>query len=158
MPVDVKECLTSEDCVKEGVYVNDNFKAKIDVYSPSNKIVIDWKTCAYFEANKIAKVMYEQGHYLQAVHYRKAIGIDDLKFIFVYVQKKAPYEVRCFRMWSDAWEVGEHQWESAYEAYQECHKSEVWPNANNNEVLDAPIVNWATVGDEDEDYDLEEVG
>ena len=69
-------------------------KARLDGYSPQLEAVIDVKTCLNASPEAFKAQIYNYGYYLQAAHYISAALADGLKankFIFIAVEKEAPY-------------------------------------------------------------------
>ena len=82
-------------------------KCKPDVYVPTYKTILDYKTIGMFSERLIRNKICELKYHLQAAHYIEGIAavtdrpIVDFDFIFLFVEAKAPYRTAAVRLHTD---------------------------------------------------------
>lgn len=82
-------------------------KCKPDVYVPSYRTILDYKTIGSFSERLIRNKICELRYDLQAAHYIEGIAavtdkpIVDFDFIFIFVESKAPYRTAAVRLHID---------------------------------------------------------
>ena len=104
-----------------------NCKAKLDWYR--NGIIVDLKTTENASArgfgNSCAKYHYD----MQAAFYSdlaRECGLDVQHFIFIVVEKTAPYLTSVFVVPEHVIENGRRKYQHALKIWQECHESNEW--------------------------------
>ena len=106
-------------------------KARLDRVALEEGIVLDLKTTDSVEPELFTKKVVSLGYDFQAAYYaraaEKAFG-KPFKFIFVAVERKAPYTVDLFEVTPEMMEEGIYKVEKALKTYAECEKSGNWPN------------------------------
>ena len=92
-------------------------KCRPDYFLEQAKIVIDLKTTAKggSEPNAFAKACATYNYHLQARFYMELLGAE--RFLFVAVEKEAPYRIGCYELDIPALELGKQKIERAYGIY-----------------------------------------
>lgn len=126
-----------EDYIKHNevsIYWNEfgvKCKARLDRVLIEEGIVLDLKTTDSVEPELFTKKVVGLGYDFQAAYYaraaEKAYG-KPFKFIFVCIERKAPYTVDLFEVTPDMMEESVYKVEKALKLYAECDKSGEWPN------------------------------
>ena len=105
-------------------------KARLDRVDVDHGLVLDLKTTDSVEPEIFAKKVVGLGYDFQAAFYVKAAEVAfgrPFKFIFVAVERKAPYTVDLFEVDDEMMEEGMYKCERALKEYAECVKSDHWP-------------------------------
>lgn len=68
-------------------------KSKIDYYNPKENYIVDIKTCQKLDIESIVQSIKDYKYGIQAAFYLD--GIKAHKFYFVFIEKRAPYDVVC---------------------------------------------------------------
>ena len=106
-------------------------KARLDRVLIEEGIVLDLKTTDSVEPELFTKKVVSLGYDFQAAYYARAAEIaygKPFKFIFVAVERKAPYTVDLFEVAPDMMAEGMYKVEKALESYSNCTESGEWPN------------------------------
>lgn len=120
-------------------------KARLDAYSPSLKAVIDIKTAANASSQAFASMIYNFGYYLQAAHYLAAAEADGLKadkFIFIAVEKDAPYCTAVYSLDLETLNAGYIEREDLLGIWQEYQESKQITGYS-QQVENISLPNWA---------------
>ena len=106
-------------------------KARLDRVLIEEGIVLDLKTTDSVEPEIFTKKVVGLGYDFQAAYYaraaEKAFG-KPFKFIFVAIERKAPYTVDLFEVTDEMMEEGVYKVEKALKTYAVCDESDQWPN------------------------------
>ena len=106
-------------------------KARLDRVDIENSLVLDLKTTDSVEPELFTKKVVGLGYDFQAAAYsiaaEAAFG-KPFKFIFVCVERKAPYTVSLFEVSDEMIEEGKRKFDRAIKIYNECQASGEWPN------------------------------
>lgn len=106
-------------------------KARLDRVLIEEGIVLDLKTTDSVDPELFTKKVVSLGYDFQAAYYARAAEVaygKPFKFIFVAVERKAPYTVDLFEVTPDMMAEGMFKVEKALKLYAECDKSGEWPN------------------------------
>jgi len=111
-------------------------------------IVPDLKTAVSADPKGLGKVCHnfnyamQAGAYLDAV---RALGLDvDPSFVFVFVEKAAPFLVQLGQLDAEAMRVGRELNRKAIAKYVECRTSDVWPGYTPTpQVVPISLPSWA---------------
>lgn len=91
---------------------------------------VDLKTTVNAEPNEFARSIAKWGYHAQASFYlrglREGYGID-ARFIFVAVEKTAPYPVSVIELDDEAIAAGDRMNREAIDLYAHCIKTDTWP-------------------------------
>lgn len=130
-------------------------KCRPDKWTPDHatgNLIVDLKTTVSADPNKFAKSVGEFGYHQQEAHYvdgLKAHGYNP-KFVFVLVEKTAPYLVNVIELDPYAVELGRHLNDKGIRLYNECAANDRWPGYQTTEPVSLPV--WAERQAE-EDYE-----
>jgi len=108
-----------------------NCKARLDRVLVDEGIVLDLKTTDSVDLDLFTKKVVSLGYDFQAAYYARAAEVaygKPFKFIFVAVERKAPYTVDLFEVTPDMMQEGLYKVEKALKTYAECNESGEWPN------------------------------
>ena len=105
-------------------------KARLDRVDLDNGLVLDLKTTDSVEPEIFAKKVVGLGYDFQAAYYAKAAEVafgKPFKFVFVAVERKAPFTVDLFEVDDEMMEEAMYKCERALKLYAECDASGEWP-------------------------------
>lgn len=106
-------------------------KARLDRVLIEEGIVLDLKTTDTVDPELFTKKVVGLGYDFQAAYYAKAAEVaygKPFKFIFVAIERKAPYTVDLFEVAPDMMAEGLYKCEKAIRTLAECQESGEWPN------------------------------
>ena len=101
-------------------------RARPDLYNAGDGVMIDLKTCLDASPGRFAKSAYDLGYLLQAAFYKRVLDLEGLKvsdFIFLAVEKDAPYATSAHMLSKEAMAVGEAQMHKALSLIADYKKS-----------------------------------
>lgn len=123
-------------------------KCRPDAWQPTQ--LVDLKTTLNADPREFGKTAYNFGYHQSAGHYidgvKQATG-ETLPFVFVLVEKTAPYLVSVVQLDPEAIEMGRALNERAKRIYQECTESGNWPGYPTTEPISLPM--WANYAMDD---------
>lgn len=107
---------------------------------PGRPLLVDYKTCASADPDRLEKAINEFGYHVQRGHYlpgAKATGLvsEDAELLFVFQEKRAPYLVTVVELSPTAKRIGEHLAREARHLYRECTTSGRWPGYTDDVAL-----------------------
>lgn len=108
-----------------------NCKARLDRVLVDEGIVLDLKTTDSVDPEAFQKKVVNLGYDFQAAYYAQAASVaygKPFRFIFVAVERKAPYTVDLFEASPEMMNEGMAKCEIALRRYAECNETGVWPN------------------------------
>lgn len=99
-------------------------KARLDVHHPDQRLVVELKTI--HALNAIDRAIDRYRYALSAAFYATISHAETVQFIFV--QTTPPHDIAIFEM--PRWQLqdGREQWESALQRFDECWKTNHWPD------------------------------
>ena len=100
-------------------------KARPDWWHRERGLVVDLKTTDDASPAGFARSVANYRYHLQAAHYRAGTGCS--RFIFIAVEKKAPYAVAVYELDNDAIRAGAELQASLLGQYASCLEFGVWP-------------------------------
>lgn len=106
-------------------------KARLDRVMIEEGLVLDLKTTDSVDPEQFTKKVVNLGYDFQAAYYAKAAEQaygKPFRFIFVAVERKAPFTVDLFEVTPDMMEEGMRKCEMAISRFAECTASGEWPN------------------------------
>jgi hypothetical protein len=92
--------------------------------------IVDLKSCETADEEHITKAIHRYGYHAQGDYYRegaRALGLGDLPFLFVFVEKKPPHLIHVVQLDADALAAGRHLNNKAIDLFAECQRTGVWP-------------------------------
>lgn len=115
-------------------------KCRPDAWKPG--IVADLKTIIDADPNEFGKTAFNYGYFMSAAHYIdgiKAATGEDVRFIFVNVEKTSPHLVSVVELDDVSLDYGRQMLERAKRIYRECEASGVWPGYPELELVGLPM-------------------
>lgn len=120
-------------------------KARVDglIHLPDGHVIaIDLKSAQSADPAELGRKVYNFGYHRQAAWYTHAlaqVGVQPSAFIFVFVEKSAPWLVTPVVLTEDAIALGWDECQRAVEICAECQQSGVWPQYSDKVIsLDLP--------------------
>lgn len=113
---------------------DDGMQVKIrpDAYKPG--LIVDLKTTVSADPNEFARTAFNLGYFISAAMYTdvwKAVTGEDAGFLFLLVEKTAPFLVSVVELDAEALDYGRSMVERGKRIYQECTTSDEWPGYPN---------------------------
>lgn len=118
-------------------------KCKPDLYHPELALIGDLKSSVDGSADAFAKSIINYGYHFQEAMYsdvwQAAGGGEVAGFIFIVVEKTAPFLVSVFELEPRVVAAGHDAYRAALAKYAECEKADKWPGYSETvQRLDAP--------------------
>lgn len=150
---------------EQSMYFTDDFtevrcKIRPDCYKVvGDKVIItDFKSCKSAVAEDFMKDIVKYHYDLQAYMYRygvsKTLGvpIENISFVFVCVEKKAPYLMAMYEVTQDIFDRGEMLFRKYIGMYRECLDTNNWYGYNGftNSPMTIGLPNWITKNEQGE--------
>jgi hypothetical protein len=121
-------------------------KMKADAINDLADCIIDIKTCKDASPSGFGKDAYNLHYLLQAAFYLDgyylATGIKLKRFVFVAMEKSAPYITAVYELTPEQIEIGRSQYLAALQTYKNCLSSNDW-HAYGKEIQPLQLPNWA---------------
>lgn len=119
----------------------------------------DWKTTDDASPGQVKRQMRKYGYHLQAAHY--LAGMDALcpefagrhSFVFVFVEKSAPYSVRRYCLTADSMGCARIEIGQAHDAWEHAMKTNKWPDASSTQTTHLEVTSYDD-GDEAAEINL----
>lgn len=92
--------------------------------------IVDLKTCESADEEHIRKDVARYGYHAQDDFYReaaRAVGLGDLPFIFVFVEKAPPHLIHVVQLGPDELAAGRRINDRAIDRFAECQRTGTWP-------------------------------
>lgn len=113
----------------------------------------DWKTIDDVSPQSVKRAMRKFGYHHQAAHY--LAGLDALvpafrgrhSFVFVFVEKSAPFSVRRYCLTADTLACAAIDLDRAYDAWEHALTNDEWPDASSSKTTTVDLSTY----DDDED-------
>lgn len=108
-------------------------KARLDIFTPADKQILDIKKVQSADAEAFGGVAGQRRYDVQAAWYQRAAkacfgdGIYDFRFIAVELNEGEANGAQVLWLDDEAMETGEKGAQAALEVFNECLKSGVWP-------------------------------
>lgn len=99
-------------------------KARVDIHQESQRRIVELKTIHSLRA--IATAMERYRYPLSAAFYQYLVK--GLSVIFIFVQTTPPHDIAVFELPRWQLQEGREQWESALQRFDECWKTNHWPD------------------------------
>lgn len=103
----------------------DNVKVKARIDGLGKDYIIDVKTTQDASPVAFGKSCAQFRYHVQAAWYQRITGID--RFVFIAVEKEAPYGVACYELDQPAIDLGHSIIEEQLRIYIECEQLNSWP-------------------------------
>jgi len=132
------------DCSELAGFVEDPetgllLKAKFDYAPKSGNILFDLKTAQDASPAKFKWSAKDFGYDIQAVHYMhvaKLCGLDYEQFIFVVVEKTAPYLTASYILEDETRERAEHKYRMILEQFKACSDANDFSHGYDDELME----------------------
>jgi hypothetical protein len=114
-------------------------KCRPDAWKPG--LLVDLKTTVNADPREFGRTAYNLGYAQSAAHYTDGVQMatgEILPFIFVLVEKSAPYLVSVVQLDDDALTAGRALNERAKSIYRDCNETGIWPGYESNEPIKLP--------------------
>lgn len=105
-------------------------KARIDAFNPANGLVVDLKTTDDAAPGAFARTCAKYGYHGQAAYYLDGLlsaGAYAAQFLFIVVEKAAPYAVAVYVAEEEMLESGRRLVADYLARHAECLESGIWP-------------------------------
>jgi len=115
-------------------------KCRPDAWKPG--VIADLKTTVDANPYEFGKTAFNYGYFMSAAHYIdgiKAATGEEVKFIFVNVEKTAPYLVSVVELDDLSLDYGRQMLDRAKRIYRECEASGIWPGYHGVEPVGLPL-------------------
>ena len=96
-------------------------KCKVDFLNTKYNVCIDLKTTANSAPHEFAKSVYNYRYHVQAAFYMDLTKAE--RFIFIAIEKEAPFNVELYELDSEAIERGRQEYLSDIETLKKCKES-----------------------------------
>jgi len=115
-------------------------KCRPDWYSGST--VVDLKTTTDASPAAFARAVASFGYHIQQAHYMSGLfGAE--RFVFIAVEKTAPYAVACYELDHAAVTLGRTMRDNAMEVIATCKAADSWPGYGDTSVQTLSLPGWA---------------
>lgn len=122
-----------------------NCKARIDALGGG--VLLDLKSAKDASVNGFRKSLVNFGYFRQAAFYMRACalcGVPAEQFIFLAIEKAAPFNVGLYRMTETALDAGQHDIDRLLKLWAECDGTNTWPGYCPR-IIDLDLPAWADV-------------
>jgi len=120
-------------------------KLRPDISRMPVQTFADLKTCVSARKDAFEANIFRRGYHRQAgvyTHLARQAGLDVQNFVFIAVEKKAPFCVATYRLKNDALAEGWREAEQLLATYRECQQSGIWPGYSDT-ISDISLPAWA---------------
>lgn len=111
-----------------------------------SETIVDLKTTEDLSGVNFEKSIFNYSYHMQAAFYldgyERLTYPEKRAFLFICVEKKAPFGVRVYKLNEDAISIGREKYKSLLVDYAKCLESNVWPNYS-TELLEIGLPSWA---------------
>ncbi|MFJ3084655.1 PD-(D/E)XK nuclease-like domain-containing protein [Streptomyces halstedii] len=123
---------------------------------PGLTLCVDYKTIKSADPDTVSKTIRDHGYHQQDAFYTDglyaALGADDVRFVFVFQSKIAPYLVTVRELADQNRDIGRAKNERALRIYADCENTGIWPDWT-GPVTDIPTISmptWAVLNETEE--------
>ena len=123
-------------------------KARVDAWNAPLGVVCDLKTTTNASARFFERQIIQLGYYRQAAWYMRgmrACGLEPKSFVFIAVEKEAPFGVSLFSISRDLLSVGDDENVRLLEIFAKAKREDVWPGYPTH-VQAVSVPAWMTGG------------
>lgn len=120
-------------------------KARIDKLCQQHGVVLDLKTTKDASPQGFQRTVFARGYHRQAAFYLDglaALGVTVNDFVFIAVEKTAPYAVGVYRLTDEAVEAGRRELAALLARFREYLRRDYWPGYGDG-ILDISLPAWA---------------
>ena len=116
-------------------------KCRPDWLSADGETIVDLKTCQDASPAGFAKAVAQWSYQVQAAHY--LCGTLAKRFVFVAVEKSAPYAVGVYELDTEAMVHGSVLRHNALQRIQDCRAINEWPGYTDGGIQTIQLPGWA---------------
>jgi hypothetical protein len=120
-------------------------KCKPDYYRKSLALAVDLKTTEDASPEAFARSVATYRYHVQAAFYREGLRANEFPcdhFVFVCVEKRAPYAVGIYELDDDAIEAGRRAAAANLQTLAECLATDTWPGYDHH-IVKLSLPKWA---------------
>ena len=121
-------------------------KIRPDCIIEGRQMIVDLKTTTNASAGAFSSSCVGYTYHIQAGMYlaiARQHGIDVNEFVFVAVEKTAPFSVGVYRADKEMIALGYDEFERAMELYAKCMELHSWPGYNGDQMTTIGLPTWA---------------
>ena len=121
-------------------------KGRLDTYHETVQAIVDLKSTRDASPAEVARDIFVRGYYRQAAMYLRGaqtLGIPARHFIFIFVEKEAPYLVTIARLRDEILDLGFEENDRLLRRYLTCFETNTWPGYSDGCVIDIGVPAWA---------------
>lgn len=110
-------------------------KGLVDLYNENNGVICDIKTCEDASPSGFRKAIWDRRYDIQNVHYNwllKNAGKPVSDFVFICVEKEAPFAVGCYRISAESLFKSYEVWSNAIADFCVCQTTGNYPAYSDN--------------------------
>lgn len=119
--------------------------------------VVDYKTCQHADTGRFNAEIWKLGYHFQAGMYTEGVkqvlaqneAPEEVGFIFVAQEKKAPYAVNVIEFGDDLIKIGAAKFHELLERYHECSEVGLWPGYVDDIPNEATLPGWWSLEEEE---------
>lgn len=120
-------------------------KCRPDWWRQADSTVVDLKTCEDASPAGFARSVAQYRYHVQAAHYM--VGTQAKRFMFIAIEKKAPYAVAVYELDTDALTIGHQARDRDLERFASCVEFNLWPGYP-AEIQTIALPKWAAGSEE----------
>ena len=121
-------------------------KCRSDWRIPDMRVIVDLKSTDDASPEGFARSIYKYTYHIQAAWYMggisQTLADPHRTFIFIAVEKTAPYAVACYKLDADSIDMGRREADSLMRQYAWCKEHDIWP-AYPDEIQEILLPRWA---------------
>ena len=124
-------------------------KARVDAIATIpgfGRCAIDLKSTTDASPDGISKHIYDYGYHRQAAWYQHALslaGMECRRFIFLFVEKSAPYLCTAVTVAEPAMQMAMDEIRGALDLYEQCANAGIWPGYSTDIVTEVDLPAYA---------------
>ena len=117
-------------------------KCRVDFINTKYNVCIDLKTTANSAPHEFSKSIYNYRYHVQAAFYMDLTKAE--RFIFIAVEKEAPFNVELYELDADAIEQGRQEYLTDIETLKKCKESNIFHGyTTDNKIHIISLPTWA---------------
>lgn len=129
-------------------------KCRPDWWAREAGMVVDLKTCEDASPEAFSRSVAAYRYHVQAAHYSNGTGAS--RFVFIAIEKKAPYAVAVYELDRESLELGRQGRDRDLATYAACARAGVWPGYA-TKIQELSLPGWAFPKTETEEMEIQYV-
>jgi exodeoxyribonuclease VIII len=116
-------------------------KCKVDFLNTKYNVCIDLKTTTNSAPNEFVKSVWNYRYHVQAAFYIDILEANNIQcegFVFIAVEKTAPFAVACYVIEDADIQAGRQKYQEDYIVWKQCTQLNEWPGYNGLAKLQLP--------------------